>query len=131
MRLIISAKIPNQVDPIPLDIIDDRPTGGAFKDILRLTKLANTEDSLEDYELLRNDKQLDLNKSFTENGVKNGDILDIIRRDQDKADLVISNEPKQYFKATTPATSKKKASRTTIKEEPDSSSIPGVKIDFD
>lgn len=132
MRLIIFAKIPNQVDPVPLDIIDDRPTQDAFKELLRLTKLANTESRFERFQLTRNGTPVDLGLSFSENGVRNGDTLDVSYTVENAKNLSTS-EPKNTSPKKIPTHSSKrsKTSTRTMKETEESSSVPGVKIDFD
>lgn len=135
MRLIIFAKIPNQADPIPLDILDDRPLREALPEILRLTKLAKTNDKLQHYQYLIGERKIDLNLSFSDNRIRNGDLLEIqpvnnLSQSLDDSGMIDTQGAEMV---SVPQKKSKPSARSRKKEEDDdsSSSIPGVKIDFD
>lgn len=78
IRLIIFVKIPGQVEPIPLDVIDNRLTNLVLDDILIITGLSLQNKLSQNYLLSLNGKQLDPYIRLSENGVKNGAVLNLI-----------------------------------------------------
>lgn len=94
MRLIIFVKIPGRVEPIPLDIIDDRPSQAVLDDILVIAKLSAKNGHNTNYYLSRNGTKLDPGLELSKNGVNNGALLDLVNSDEQIAP-VSKNEFKE------------------------------------
>lgn len=131
MRLIIFVKIPERVDPIPLDITDDRPSQAVLDDILILAKLSTKNDPLLNYYLSQNGTKLDLSLELSKNSVKNGTLLELIKINDQSTPIIkhkfnevdlrqVSSEIDEE-----PKSSKKKQKKT------EEQTVPGKKIDFD
>lgn len=135
MRLIVFTKIPERIQPIPLDIIDDRPSQQVLKDILILTELSKRDSSIANCALVNHGKKLDLNLSLTENSVRNGDCLHLMESNEQSSLSIHQMETKEVkVQETLPdskfeAIDKKKNSKDRKKDEPPP--ISGKKIDFD
>ncbi len=135
MRLIIFAKVPGRVELIPLDIIDNRNAGEVLRDILILSKLESSRKEVIDvYDLVKGNANLNLNCNLTENHVKNGDLLEVIRHSKpvpvaakpitfEKIDL--QEEQLGSIVEEIHNSKKKSPSKSTPHN------LPGKKIDFD
>jgi hypothetical protein len=132
MRLIIFLKIPERVEPIPLDVIDvdDRPAQAVLEDILDLIKLPSDKDNaIEGYLLEKNSEKLNLDLNLLGNGVKNGDTLVLVKSNEktkklDGRKIDIGNVQSSHLE-----TSGKTAKEKDIQKK--ESNVPGKKIDFD
>lgn len=131
MRLIIFVKIPERVDPIPLDIIDDRPSQAVLEDILVLGKLAIKNNPISKHYLSRNGTKLDLSLELSQNGVQNGMLLDLIKTNENIIPVKKSQFKEEVYQETPSDIIEEPISikRTQKKVEP--SNVPGKKIDFD
>lgn len=132
MRLILFVKIPGQLEPIPLDIVDDRAARLVLEDILLLTSLSAKDKSHPNYELIWEGNKIDLNRNMSENGIKNGALLEVNQIDNPIAIKNWDGE-KEDMKQTVAEslTPVKKGRNSTEKKVINTSPVPGKKIDFD
>lgn len=130
MRLIIFVKIPERVEPITLDIIDDRPSQAVVDDILVIAKLATKNETASNYCLSRNGDKLDPIRELSQNGIKNGMVLDLLNEQ-------IVPRGKNQFKedafqeALSESSEESSNTKKTPKKSNERSNVPGKKIDFD
>ena len=131
MRLIIYVKIPTHVEPIPLDVIDDRPSQAVLDDILVIAKLSAKNSTTRSYYLSRNGIKLDSNLTLSQNGVKNGILLDLTKINEQDISAK-KNEYKEilFEKAPSKVANDTKSTKKAQKEN-GQQAVPGKKIDFD
>lgn len=130
MRLIIFLKIPERVEPIPLDVIDDRPTQSVLGDILVLTNLSSEKDyAMEEYFLEKDGEKLDLDLSLSGNGVKNGDTLVLVKSNKKKK--ILDDQEIDNINVQPPHLEAPEKPTKNKNIEKKKSNVPGKKIDFD
>lgn len=120
MRLIISAKIPNKTETIHLDIVDDRSSSQVLQDIVLLAGLSQPDDPHLEYEMSLGEKKLDYKKTLAENGIENGDCLDITISQTSSSEPAIVREVAPIKTPPEPTT-----------EKTDFPPVIGKKINFD
>ncbi len=131
MRLIVFVKTSDSVDPIPLDIIDERPAQTVLDDIIRLIKPSVNSGVAANYGLAQNGKEIDLTLKLSENGVKNGDHLELVPT---SAKLIANNtvveKTSEQQISSVPQTAAVN-SKVKPKTNRDIKPVIGKKIDFD
>ncbi len=131
MRLIVFVKAPELIEPIPLDIIDDRPSKDVLSDILVIAKLSTKTSLATNYTLARDGTRLNPSLSLSQNGIKNGELLDLIKTNNENLPVTNSlvvgldsiDKPAEVYEEVKSIKSPEKKS--------DRTNIPGKKIDFD
>lgn len=129
MRLIVNIELPTSVELIPLDILDELPCRSLLDDIVLLFKLSRDGN----YALAVGGKLIDHTRTLTDNGVRNGGILELIQTDKAIVDSDnVKHEPLRQEKTAIPNTETKVPPDTKKKEDAENRQpIPGKKIDFD
>jgi hypothetical protein len=133
MRFIIYAKLPDRVDLLPLDIVDDRPSRNVLEEILVLAKILPFKSSAEKkYAMKKSSVELDLDLDLAGNKIKNGDVLEIVvvsERTIPSASRLSFEKVFQQENGPEIIEALKKVASPSLKVE--RSNIPGKKIDFD
>lgn len=129
MRLIVNIKLPASVELTPLDILDELPCKSILDDIVLLFKFNHNDN----YALAVGGEPIDHTRTLTDNGIRNGGILELIHIDKAiVASGKLQHEPLQMEKKAVPSTEAKVPPKIKTKEDAENRQpIPGKKIDFD
>jgi hypothetical protein len=133
MRFIVYAKLPDCVDLLPLDIIDDRPSRNVLEDILVLAKILPFQSRVAGkYKLKKSSLELDLDLRLADNKIKNGDVLElIIASDQVTSSANKLSFEKVVLKEKTSDAIEMPENVAQISLKTERPNVPGKKVDFD
>jgi hypothetical protein len=140
MRYNLYIKIESEPELIPFDIFDTSKADSTpiscysiLEEILTFLKLQSDSNlSFESsHKMYKNGREIDLNSSLSDNGIRNGDIITISEQNYGNPAVQTANQFKKVYPPDLENSDEENISSTETATKKSAPLPPGTKIDFD